>query len=98
MVHDHLTRGHRAHRELHGDTGPDRTFFSEDGEFAGRCRRNLYRVGVIPSVRVYHATGAAANARFGYLDQCQAKYADGPEYAGLRDIAVDAMDRAVNEE
>ncbi|HEY5506020.1 MAG TPA: hypothetical protein VIK83_00860 [Coriobacteriia bacterium] len=53
---------------------------------------------MIPSVRVYHATGAAANARFGYLDQCQAKYADGPEYAGLRDIAVDAMDRAVNEE
>jgi len=76
---------------------PDRTFFSEDGEFASRCRRNLYRVGVIPSVRVYHATGVAANAEFGYLEQCRAKYADGGEYAALLDGTIGTMDQGSRE-
>lgn len=65
---------------------PDRIFFSEDGDFANRCLRHRLRVGIIRSVRVYHATGPAANAAYGCLDVCELKYADDPEYQGMLEL------------
>jgi len=59
---------------------PGRIFFAEDQDFVKRCRRHRYRVGVVRDVVVYHATGFAANQEFGYLDVCETKYSDAPEY------------------
>ena len=59
---------------------PGRVFFGEDGDFARRCRRRRYRIGIVRDVRVYHATGIAKNLEYGYAEICRRKYADGPEY------------------
>jgi GT2 family glycosyltransferase len=58
---------------------PGKVFFFEDSEFGGRCTKAFLRVGLIRDVLVYHATGPAANAKFGYLDACEAKYAEDPD-------------------
>lgn len=58
-----------------------RVFFGEDGEFATRCLLRGYRIGIIRSVRVFHACGPLANEAFGCLDVCKRKYADDPQYA-----------------
>jgi GT2 family glycosyltransferase len=60
-----------------------RVFFSEDGDFADRCRRAGYTVGIVRDVVVYHATGLPANDSYGYLELCRRKYQDGAEYADL---------------
>lgn len=70
-----------------------RVFFSEDGDFATRCLLRGYRIGIIRSVRVFHACGPLANEVFGCLDVCKRKYADHPEYASLlRAVLANQMD------
>lgn len=59
----------------------DRIFFGEDGEFATRCLLRGYRIGIIRSVRVFHASGPLANEAFDCLGVCKRKYEDDPEYA-----------------
>ena len=68
---------------------PRRVFFSEDGDYGRRCRTAGFAVGILRDVVVYHACGPAANDRYGCLQVCRDKYADGPEYehahTGLKD-------------
>lgn len=59
---------------------PDRVFYLIDGDFAGRCIRRMYRVGLVRNVRVYHAAGVAKNKEYGYLELCRQKYAEAPEF------------------
>jgi len=73
---------------------PGRIFFGEDSEFLGRCILAGYRVGIIRSVRVFHACGAIANQAFDCLDVCRLKYSDHPDYAPYlkHTLAVTATD------
>jgi GT2 family glycosyltransferase len=71
---------------------PGRVFFFEDGEFATRCRRRLYRVGIVRDVLVYHACGVTANAAFDYLEQCRTKYADDAAFRPMLDDTLAAME------
>jgi rhamnosyltransferase len=59
---------------------PGRIYFGEDGDFSQRCVDHHYRIGIVQSVRVYHAAGVAKNKEFGYLEVCRTKYSDAPEY------------------
>ena len=58
-----------------------RVFFDEDGDFARRCQRAGYTIGIVQEVVVYHATGLSLNDVYGYLDVYQQKYASAPEYS-----------------
>jgi len=60
---------------------PGRIFFGEDNDFVERCVIAGYRVGIVSSVRVFHAAGAIANKEFGCIDVCKLKYSDDPGYA-----------------
>jgi GT2 family glycosyltransferase len=71
---------------------PGRVFFSEDGDFASRCIKHRYRVGVVRGVRVYHATGVAKNLEYGCLEVCRQKYSDSPEYETLLAATLAAME------
>jgi GT2 family glycosyltransferase len=71
---------------------PGRVFFGEDGDFACRCIRRKYRVGIVRGVRVYHATGVTKNLEYGCADVCRLKYADGPEYEAHLTRILAAMD------
>ena len=71
---------------------PGRVFFEEDGDFVLRCMRKRLVVGVVQSVKVYHATGVAENAAAGCLDVCLLKYSDGPEYRRLLESAELALE------
>jgi GT2 family glycosyltransferase len=71
---------------------PGRIFFAEDGDFARRCRRRLYRVGIVRDVTVYHATGVAKNLEYGCLEVCRRKYSDDPQYHDLLAATIVAMD------
>jgi len=68
-----------------------RIFFSEDGDFGRRCRGADLKVGILRDVVVYHACGPACNDAYGYLNVCEQKYEDGPEYraahSGLQEYA-----------
>lgn len=70
---------------------PGRVFFSEDGDFARRCSRRLYRVGIVRDVRVYHATGVAKNLEYGCLEVCRKKYSDDPQHENLLAATLAAM-------
>ena len=70
---------------------PGSIFFPEDGDFARRCSRRLYRVGIVRDVRVYHATGVAKNLEHGCLEVCRRKYADDPQYKHLLAATIEAM-------
>jgi GT2 family glycosyltransferase len=71
---------------------PGRVFFGEDGEFAQRCIRRKYRIGIVRGVRVYHATGVTKNLEYGCIEVCRRKYADGPEYGAYLAATLAAMD------
>jgi GT2 family glycosyltransferase len=73
---------------------PDRTFFLADGDFAQRCVRRGYRVGIVREVRVYHASGVAKSKEYGYLDLCQRKYSEDPEYEACLAATLQAMNEA----
>jgi len=70
---------------------PGRIFYAEDWDFVLRCLRKRLVVGVIPGVKVYHATGVAENAAAGCLDVCVLKYSDGPEYRRFLESAQSAL-------
>ncbi len=70
---------------------PGRVFFGEDGDFARRCTRRRYRIGIVRGVRVYHATGSAKNLEYGCAEVCRQKYADGPEYDSHLAAIIEAM-------
>jgi GT2 family glycosyltransferase len=57
-----------------------RIFFCEDLDFSIRAREAGYRLGIVQDVVVYHASGAAKNDDYGYLDLCLQKYSEGREY------------------
>lgn len=59
----------------------NRIFFSEDGDFAARCTRAGFAVGIVRGVKVYHAAGVIANEEYGYMDLCIEKYSHDPEYS-----------------
>jgi GT2 family glycosyltransferase len=73
---------------------PGRVFFLEDGDFARRCARRLYRVGILRDVRVYHATGVAKNREYGCLEVCRLKYSDDPAYETFLAATLAATDAA----
>ena len=68
---------------------PERVFFGEDNEFAGRCTLAGYRVGIVCSVRVMHATGPVANRAYGCIEVCKLKYSDDPSLAPLLRSTLD---------
>lgn len=77
---------------------PGRVFFSEDGDFAQRCLRHRYAIGIVRDVRVYHATGAAANAAYGTLEVARSKYSDSEEYRVQLEETLAAIERRSHDE
>jgi len=73
---------------------PGRVFFLIDGDFAQRCARRLYRVGIVRNVKVYHAAGLALNKEYGYLELCRQKYAEDPEFEAFLAATVATIDDA----
>lgn len=76
---------------------PGRVFFSEDGDFARRCVRRRYRIGIIRDVRVYHATGVTKNLEYGCIEVCRGKYSDGPEYGAYLAATLAATESRVGD-
>lgn len=73
---------------------PGRTFFLADGDFAQRCTRRRYRVGIVRGVEVYHASGVAKSKEYGYLDLCCKKYSESPEFEDCLEVTLAALDDA----
>jgi GT2 family glycosyltransferase len=73
--------------------------FTEDADYVCRCLRAGYTPAILRDVVVYHASGAAKNDEYGYLEQCLQKYEQTPEvtrklqvareYVQKRDLAKD---------
>ncbi len=61
--------------------------FTEDLDYVRRCQAAGYKRGILQDVVVYHASGAAKNDQYGYLDQCLAKYSETPEAHGKLRVA-----------
>lgn len=65
---------------------PGRKFFLFDGEYAERCAAHGWRIGVIKDVVVYHAAGPVLSREYGYLDLCEQKYSESPEFSGALEV------------
>jgi GT2 family glycosyltransferase len=51
-------------------------WYQEDLDYVRRCLRAGYTPAILRDVVVYHATGAAKNDEYGYLELCLKKYED----------------------
>jgi GT2 family glycosyltransferase len=51
-----------------------RRWFGEDLDYVRRCKRAGYTPAILRDVVVYHASGPAANDKYGYLQECIKKY------------------------
>jgi len=54
-------------------------FFTEDADYVRRCERAGYTPAILQEVVVYHASGAAMNDKYGYLNPCLEKCEEIPE-------------------
>jgi len=61
--------------------------FTEDLDYVRRCLNAGYLRGILQEVVVYHASGAAKNDEYGYLDMCLQKYEQTPEAGGKLRVA-----------
>jgi GT2 family glycosyltransferase len=50
-----------------------RIFFTEDEDYVRRCVKAGYAPAILQEVVVFHASGAALNDKYGYLDDCLKK-------------------------
>jgi GT2 family glycosyltransferase len=53
--------------------------FTEDEDYVRRCLRAGYTPAILQEVVVFHASGAAMNDKYGYLESCLKKYEETSE-------------------
>lgn len=61
--------------------------FTEDQDYVRRVRRAGYTPGILQEVVTYHASGAAKNDEYGYLEMCVQKYEQTSEIPGKLKVA-----------
>jgi GT2 family glycosyltransferase len=76
--------------------------FTEDEDYVRRCLGAGYTPAILQEVVVFHASGAAMNDKYGYLESCLKKYEETWEISGKLQLAREyfekARDRAAKEE
>jgi GT2 family glycosyltransferase len=61
--------------------------FTEDEDYVRRCLRAGYTPAILQEVVVYHASGAAKNDQYGYLESCLKKYEETPQVTRKLQVA-----------
>jgi hypothetical protein len=76
--------------------------FTEDEDYVRRCLRAGYTPAILQEVVVFHASGAAMNDKYGYLESCLKKYEETCEITKklqvAREYAQKARRRTADEE
>jgi GT2 family glycosyltransferase len=67
--------------------------FTEDADYVCRCLRAGYTPAILRDVVVHHASGAAKNDEYGYLEQCLQKYEQTPEVTRKLKVAREYAQR-----
>jgi GT2 family glycosyltransferase len=67
--------------------------FTEDADYVCRCLRAGYTPAILQDVVVYHASGAALNDQYGYLEQCLQKYEQTPEVTRKLQVAREYLQK-----
>jgi GT2 family glycosyltransferase len=61
--------------------------FTEDEDYVRRCLRAGYTPAILQEVVVFHASGAAMNDQYGYLESCLKKYEETSEVTRKLQVA-----------
>ncbi len=67
--------------------------FTEDEDFVRRCLRAGYTPAILQEVVVFHASGAAMNDKYGYLESCLKKYEETSEVTRKLQVAREYVRR-----
>jgi GT2 family glycosyltransferase len=68
--------------------------FTEDADYVRRCLRAGYTPAILQDVVVFHASGAAMNDKYGYLESCLKKYEETWEVTRKLQVAREYAERA----
>jgi GT2 family glycosyltransferase len=70
--------------------------FTEDEDYVRRCLGAGYTPAILQEVVVFHASGAAMNDKYGYLESCLKKYEETWEITGKLQLAREYVEKARN--
>jgi GT2 family glycosyltransferase len=68
--------------------------FTEDEDYVRRCLLAGYTPAILQEVVVYHASGAAMNDQYGYLESCLKKYEETPQVTRKLQVAREYAQKA----
>jgi GT2 family glycosyltransferase len=68
--------------------------FTEDEDYVRRCLKTGYTPAILQEVVVFHASGAAMNDQYGYLESCLKKYEETPQVTRKLQVAREYAQKA----